>query len=321
MDDLEVAAGPNPDRKFFQVEFPDARIKDGKIEHEHEHVVRAAREEIRARIIALFANSMMGLKDAEDGKSICRSYVRMPGTATKYFDADDLVRAEEDAARLLDVDDPDFNAAVADINAGAIIALGKVVNLTLHHGDPHAAFKQLQQVARDARVRITAIKAPGFDDIPAGWTVERPLAQVPWVAESGVSRKDVLAGRVLEMDRVDIAAYSEKHLAEIMRRFPKQAKWFKESLLGAYEKACERCKLSPFQRTQFRAVSLSAIILRDVKAITKPIGAALGALKNGLAAAATEAHMIAAIDGFAQEALPEAIKAEAPADASRGKVA
>lgn len=309
--ELKALDGTNGKGDFFQIEGPNPA------EMPEEDLVRI-REEIRERVIQLFAASAAALIDTGDKKPLMRDYVPVPGQATRYFDKDDLGVFADDVRRLLDPNDSHFHAALADREVGAIQLLGKTLNFAIDHGDPRAAFKHFQRLTRGVRLGVSA---PGVsipeDIIPP---VDRELTELPWEREEGdkskdgVYRKDILRNRLQEMITLDYRLKNPRLVETLRKRFPAQQRLLTQ-LVDGFNAATLDLNVPDFDREQWFFILFSN--LEKATAKTSKMGRKLYdeliKLARAIRIAGVAQHVSAAIDTFVQKTLPLILQAQAKA--------
>lgn len=296
------AQNGNKDREFFQIEFPEADTPE-----ERARIF----EEIRERVIQIFAASAIALTDSVDKQSIMRDYVPVPGQATRYFDKDDLSVLADDVRRLLDPNDAHFQAALADREVGALQLLGRTLNFAIDHGDPRAAFKLFQRLTRGVRLHVSAAGISVPEDVVP--SVDRELTELPWEkddeegpAKGGAYRKDILRQHLQEMIHLDYRLKNPKLVEALQGRFPAQQKLLTQ-LVDSYNASTLDLGVPDLDREQWFFILFSN--LEKAKKMSRGLFDALKKLSRDIRTATQAPQISTAINTFVQETLPPILAA------------
>lgn len=302
--ELNALDGTNGKGDFFQIEGPNPA------EMPEEDIIRI-REEIRERVIQIFAASATAIIDA-DGKPKMRDYVPVPGKTTPYFDNDDLAVFADDVRRLLDPNDDHFHAALADRKVGVLQLLAHTFNFAIDHSDPRAAFKLFQRLTRGVRLSASAGGVPVPADIAP--PADRELTELPWEREEGdkskdgVYRKDILRNSLQEMITLDYRLKNPRFVETLRKRFPAQQRLLTQ-LVDGFNAATLDLNVPDFDREQWFFILFSN--LEKAQKMGRKLYDKLAKLARAIRTAGIAQHVSAAIDTFVQKTLPPILQAQA----------
>lgn len=303
--ELNALDGTNGKNDFFQIEGPNPA------EMSAEDLVRI-REEIREKVIQIFAASAASRTDPDDKKSRMRDYVPVPGQATRYFDNDDLGVLADDVRRLLDPTDDHFHAALSDRKVGVLQLLAHTLNFAIDHGDPRAAFKLFQRLTRGVRLSASAGGVPVPADIAP--PADRELTELPWEKEEGdkskdgVYRKNILGNRLQEMITLDYRLKNPRFVETLRKQFPSQQRLITQ-LVDSFNAATLDLQVPDADREQWFFILFSN--LAEVKKMNRKLYDELAKLARTIRTAGIAQHISAGIDIFVQKTLPPILQAQA----------
>lgn len=283
---------------FFPVELP--WVEDP--ENPDEEVI-AMRFEIREKLAQLLVGSFVAFK-AGDGQSIVRDYVPNPGmrSTAQFFDRDDMdTMLAQPLERLLDPRDRHFDNAVADINHGAIAAMGAVVNFAIDLGDPKAAAKYWQRLSRQVDGKdVTELPWDGDDEKAEG-------------QEGVVTRTKVFDARMKTMEASGYRTENDQLIAKLMSGPFKKFQNFFNGIMQQLGSAMNGFGCTDYQTAKWVNVFLSNLNICFFAAGGSELSeekmsvvmAALSAFMVKLSRAAKRNDIAACIDAFVKEDLPK----------------